>query len=83
MTEETKDMLILGFWFAVVVIFLALTHTDIPKPQTVYESHTVKPGETLSEIVDRYHGSLVKTQGEHPSSVVMPGEKIQVVIEGR
>lgn len=81
MTEDTKDMLILGFWFAVVVIFLALTHNDIPKPQTTYESHTVKPGETLSEIVEHYHGSLVKTLAEHPSSVVMPGEVVEVVVE--
>ena len=81
MNEDTKDMLILGFWFVVVVIFLALTHNDIPKPQTTYESHTVKPGETLSEIVDRYHGSLKSTLAEHPSSVVMPGEVVEVVIQ--
>lgn len=82
MTNDTKDMLILSIFAVIVAItLLILPSNDIPTHTTVYESHTVKPGETLSQIVDRYHGSLKSTLAEHPSSVVMPGEVVEVVIE--
>ena len=82
MNNKDKDMLILGFFALVVAIaFAFIPNSHPPKTQTYYESHTVKPGETLSQIVDRYHGSLKSTLAEHPSSVVMPGEVVEVVIQ--
>jgi hypothetical protein len=82
MTDESKDMLILLFWGAIAILgFTFIPNAHPPKVETYYESHTVKPGETLSEIVQQYHGSLKSTLAEHPSSWVMPGEKIRVVVE--
>lgn len=80
MTRQDKDILILGFWGAVVIIFLVLTHHDTPKTQTYYESHTVRQGETLSEIVKLYKGSLKKSQAIN-SNVIMPGQRVQIVVE--
>jgi len=84
MTNNDKDILILLFWGVVVTLFLTLYPNSHPTlTQTYYESHTVRQGETLSQIVEKYHGSLKSTLVEHPSPVVMPGEKLRVVIEGR
>lgn len=79
MTNNDKDMLILGFWASVVIIFLVFIHHDIPKTQTYYESHTVRQGETLSEIVELYKGSLIKSQAIN-SNVIMPGQRVQIVV---
>lgn len=79
-----RDNLILTLFAVIVAIsLLVIPNNDIPKHEVYYESHVVKEGETLSQIVEEYGGNLKKTQAEHPSSVIMPGEKIEVVVERR
>jgi LysM repeat protein len=79
--NEDRENLILIFLAAVVSIsLLVIPNNDIPKYYT--ESHIVKQGETLSQIIEEYGGNLKRTQALIPNpNVIMPGEEIQVVIQ--
>lgn len=82
MTNEAKELLALIILTIATLIFvIALPNHDIPQTESYFQSHTVREGETLSEIVEQYGGSLKSTLAEHPNTVIMPGEKVLVFIE--
>lgn len=80
--RENLILYILAFIVAIILPFIP--NNDIPKHEVYYESHVVKEGETLSQIVEQYGGNLKKSQALNPNpNVIMPGEVVNVVIEGR
>jgi LysM repeat protein len=82
MNEDRQNLILVFLALFVAIALLVIPNNDIPKTYT--ESHIVKQGETLSEIVEEYGGNLKKTQALIPNpNVIMPGQKISVVIEGR
>lgn len=81
MNNNKEDLSLVILLIIIISIVTFLPNTHPPKTEVYYKIHIVKRGETLSGIVKYYGGNLKKTQGIHPSPVVMPGEKISVVVE--
>jgi hypothetical protein len=82
MNEDRENLILVFLALFVSIALLVIPNNDIPKHYT--ESHIVKQGECLSEIVEEYGGSLKRTQSLIPNpNVIMPGEEIEIVVEGR
>lgn len=82
MTNNKEDLSLVILLFIIIAIVTFLPNSHPPHTEVYYKSHIVEQGETLSGIVEEYGGSLGRTKAVNPS-VIMPGEKIVVVIEGR
>lgn len=89
MTDETRNLLILAlFALVTVIVILLIPNSHIPRTITVYETHIVTKGESLTKIVKDYNSGFVserllqKTQMENQiGEVIMPGQKIRVAVE--